>query len=199
MRTSDQPKMHGNGSKGLDMKHELNLSFKKLGSWLLRSSTVVLIFIVVLALAGKWARKTRHVFEGFVKGLNLVVTSVMCFVIMSTPYPSTSRGGTGSSYFDFNAHTIDHRSLKVVKGVTFLQDPITLTLLVCMVGRSIGLYSVAIWSPFTLLHPDQLPQLGHDHTTTECHNSFRVFEADPAANHSPLQISLSACCEPFES
>ena len=65
------------------MKHVLNLSFKELGSWLSRSSTVVLIFMVVLALAGRCARNTRHVFEGFVKGLNLVVTSVMCFVIMA--------------------------------------------------------------------------------------------------------------------
>ena len=40
--------------------------------------------MVFLALAGRCARKTRHVFEGFVKGLNLVVTSVMCFVIMAT-------------------------------------------------------------------------------------------------------------------
>lgn len=45
---------------------------------------MVLIFMVVLALAGRCARKTRHVFEGFVNGLNLVVTSVMCFVIMTT-------------------------------------------------------------------------------------------------------------------
>lgn len=65
------------------MKHVLNLSFKKLGSWLSRLSIVVLIFMVVLALAGRCARKTRHVLEGFVKGLNLVVTSVMCFVIMA--------------------------------------------------------------------------------------------------------------------
>lgn len=65
------------------MKHILNLSFKKLGSWLSRVSTVVLIFIIVLALAGRCARKTRHVFDGFVNGLNLVVTSVMCFVIMA--------------------------------------------------------------------------------------------------------------------
>lgn len=65
------------------MKHVLNLSFRELSSWLSRLSTVVLIFIVVLALAGRCARNTRHVFEGFVKGLNLVVTSVMCFVIMA--------------------------------------------------------------------------------------------------------------------
>lgn len=71
------------------VKHVLNLSFKKLGSWLSRVSTVVLIFIVVLALAGRCARKTRHVFEGFVNGLNLVVTSVMCFVIIAT-YRSTN-------------------------------------------------------------------------------------------------------------
>lgn len=68
------------------MKHILNLSFKKLGSWLLRSSTVVLIFMVLLALAGRCARKTRQVFEGFVNGLNLEVTSVMCFVIMVPIY-----------------------------------------------------------------------------------------------------------------
>ncbi len=66
------------------LHHILNFSFKKLGSGLSRGSTVVFIFIVVRAFAGKYARKTRHVFEGFLKGLNLVVTSVMCFVIIPT-------------------------------------------------------------------------------------------------------------------
>ena len=61
----------------------LNLSSRKVGSVLSRFKTVVLIFIVVLALAGRCARKTRHVFEGFVNGLNLVVTSTMCFVIIA--------------------------------------------------------------------------------------------------------------------
>lgn len=45
---------------------------------------MVLIFMVVLALAGRCARKIRQVFEGFANGLNLVVTSVMCLVIMTT-------------------------------------------------------------------------------------------------------------------
>ena len=43
----------------------------------------MLIFMVVLALAGRFARKTRHVLEDFVKGLKRVVTSVMYFVIMA--------------------------------------------------------------------------------------------------------------------
>ena len=76
------------GTNGVGVKHVLNLSAKKLGSWLSRLSTVVLIFMVVLALAGRCARKTRHVLEGFVNGLNLVVTSVMCFVIMATCPPT---------------------------------------------------------------------------------------------------------------
>lgn len=75
-------KMHCSGTTRSGLKHVLNLSFKKLGSWLSRASTVVLTFMVVLALAGRCARKTLHVFDGFVNGLNLVVTSVMCFVIM---------------------------------------------------------------------------------------------------------------------
>ena len=74
-----------------NVKHVLNLSFKKLGSWLSRWSTVVLIFMVALALAGRCARKTRHVFEGLVKGLKRVVTSVICFVIM-TINPQTAQG-----------------------------------------------------------------------------------------------------------
>jgi len=41
-----------------------------------------LTFIVVRALAGRLAKKIRQVFEAFVNGLNLVVTSVMCFVII---------------------------------------------------------------------------------------------------------------------
>ena len=52
---------------------------------------MVLIFMVVLALAGRCARKTRHVLEGFVKGLKRVVTSVMCFVIMTID-PQTVQG-----------------------------------------------------------------------------------------------------------
>ena len=46
--------------------------------------------MVVLALAGRLARKIRHVFEGFVNGLNLVVTSVKCFVIMLTVHDRLS-------------------------------------------------------------------------------------------------------------
>jgi len=37
---------------------------------------------MVRAFAGRLAKKMRQVFEAFVKGLNLVVTSVMCFVII---------------------------------------------------------------------------------------------------------------------
>ena len=69
----------------------LNFSFRKLGSRLSRGSTAVLIFIAGRALAGRWARKIRHVFEGFLKGLNLVVTSVMCFVIILGRGEKTSR------------------------------------------------------------------------------------------------------------
>ena len=72
------------GVMGLDEKDILNLSSRKVGSVLSRFRIVVLIFMVVLALAGRCARKTRHVFEGFVNGLNLVVTSTMCFVIIAT-------------------------------------------------------------------------------------------------------------------
>lgn len=50
----------------------------------------MLILMVVLALAGRCARKTRHVFEGLVNGLNLVVTSVMCLVIMAL-YPRAAK------------------------------------------------------------------------------------------------------------
>ena len=68
----------------------LNLSFKKLGSVLSRARTVVLTFIVVRTLAGRLARKTRHVLEGFLKGLNLVVTSVICLVIIIEKWRKTA-------------------------------------------------------------------------------------------------------------
>lgn len=84
-------KINCNGIRRLGTKHVLNLSFKRLGSWLSRPSTVVLIFIVLLALAGRCARKTRHVFDDLVNGLNLVVTSVMCFVIMTTHPPGENQ------------------------------------------------------------------------------------------------------------
>ena len=80
----ESAKIHCDGTMCLDEKDILNLSSRKVGSVLSRFKTVVLIFMVVLALAGRCARKTRHVFEGFVNGLNLVVTSTMCFVIIAT-------------------------------------------------------------------------------------------------------------------
>ena len=43
---------------------------------------VAVTFMVVRALAGRLAKNVRHVFEVLVKGLNLVVTSVRCFVII---------------------------------------------------------------------------------------------------------------------
>ena len=72
------------GNMCLGKKDILNLSSRKVGSVLSRFKIVVLIFMVVLALAGRCARKTRLVFEGFENGLNLVVTSTMCFVIIAT-------------------------------------------------------------------------------------------------------------------
>ena len=53
-----------------------------LGSRLSRGYMVMLTFIIVRAFAGRLAKNIRHVFEVLVKGLNLVVTSVRCFVIM---------------------------------------------------------------------------------------------------------------------
>ena len=80
----ESAKIRHDGTICLDEKDILNLSSRKVGSVLSRFRTVVLIFMVVLALAGRCARKTRHVFEGLVNGLNLVVTSTMCFVIIAT-------------------------------------------------------------------------------------------------------------------
>ena len=80
----ESAKIRCDGTTCLDEKDILNLSSRKVGSVLSHFRTVVLIFMVVLALAGRCARKTRHVFEGFVNGLNLVVTSTMCFVIIAT-------------------------------------------------------------------------------------------------------------------
>ena len=77
-------KIRCDGTMCLDEKDILNLSSRHAGSVLSRFRTVVLIFMVVLALAGRCARKSRQVFEGFVNGLNLVVTSTMCFVIIAT-------------------------------------------------------------------------------------------------------------------
>ena len=46
-----------------------------------------------LALAGRWAKKTRQVFPDRLKGLNLVVTSVMCFVIIIDSWSLNQRVG----------------------------------------------------------------------------------------------------------
>ena len=91
----------------LDGKDILNLSSSKVGSVLSRFRTVVLIFMVVLALAGRCARKTRHVFEGFVNGLNLVVTSTMCFVIIAThPQVAEERISLRIETLIYSAHLI---------------------------------------------------------------------------------------------
>ena len=48
----------------------LNLRCSVLFSLLSFGSIVVFIFIVVRALGGSWARKKRHAFPDFLKGLN---------------------------------------------------------------------------------------------------------------------------------
>lgn len=51
------------------------------------AKTFVLIFMVCRALAGRWARKMRHVLPGSLNGLKTVETSVMNRVIMLDPNP----------------------------------------------------------------------------------------------------------------
>lgn len=68
--------------------NSLNLSFSTDGSLLSFARTLVLIFILCRALAGRWAKKTRHVLPGFLNGLKTVDTSVMNRVIMLNRKPS---------------------------------------------------------------------------------------------------------------
>ena len=61
----------------------LNLRTRELGSELLRGRTFCVIFMPAdRASGGKWARKDRQVLLAWLKGLNLVETSVMNLVIM---------------------------------------------------------------------------------------------------------------------
>ena len=64
------------------LRYILNLRLNELASVLSRGSRLVLIFMVCRAFGGKRARKIRHVLARLEKGLNFVVTSVRCLVIM---------------------------------------------------------------------------------------------------------------------
>ena len=61
----------------------LNFSFSRLSSGLSLGRILVVIFMVDLAFAGRWARNTRHVLPVLLNGLKIVVTSVMNFVSMA--------------------------------------------------------------------------------------------------------------------
>ena len=60
----------------------LNFTAIELGSVLSLPNTFVVTFMSCLALAGNWARKTRHDLAAGVKGLNLVEISEMYLVII---------------------------------------------------------------------------------------------------------------------